>query len=106
MTAGDLETRHGFAGARRTLGGLGGHFGAPHLYSRGRSQSSHEAAPYTASCWASWTRASAAPSATVTRMVTRAPRPQPASAASEPSRCSIVMARAAIILAPSPLHSY
>src|SRR5919201_5029004 len=28
------ETRHGFAGARRAVGGMGGHFGAPHLYSR------------------------------------------------------------------------
>ncbi len=24
------EERHGYAGARRTLGGVGGHFGAPH----------------------------------------------------------------------------
>ena len=26
-----IEARHGFAGARRALGGMGGHFGAPHL---------------------------------------------------------------------------
>src|SRR5205823_7033448 len=26
-----LEARPGFAGVRRTLGGVGGHFGAPHL---------------------------------------------------------------------------
>src|SRR5207247_654935 len=26
-----VEARHGFAGARRALGGMGGHFGAPHI---------------------------------------------------------------------------
>src|SRR5437879_5664096 len=26
-----FEERHGFAGALRTLGGVGGHFGAPHV---------------------------------------------------------------------------
>src|SRR5687767_9813477 len=28
------EGRHGFAGAPRRLGGMGGHFGAPHLYGK------------------------------------------------------------------------
>src|SRR5260370_1052996 len=27
-----IEARHGFAGTRRALGGLGGHLGAPHLH--------------------------------------------------------------------------
>jgi hypothetical protein len=27
----DFEERHGVAGARRTLGGMGGHVGAPHV---------------------------------------------------------------------------
>jgi hypothetical protein len=26
-----IEARHGFAGVRRALGGVGGHFGAPHM---------------------------------------------------------------------------
>jgi hypothetical protein len=26
-----IEERHGFAGARRTSGGVGGHVGAPHV---------------------------------------------------------------------------
>jgi hypothetical protein len=26
-----IEERHGFAGARRASGGLGGHVGAPHV---------------------------------------------------------------------------
>jgi hypothetical protein len=26
-----IEERHGCAGARRALGGVGGHFGAPHV---------------------------------------------------------------------------
>jgi hypothetical protein len=28
----DPEERHGFAGTLRRLGGMGGHFGAPHVY--------------------------------------------------------------------------
>ena len=31
MTATMTEERHGFAGARRALGGVGGHVGAPHV---------------------------------------------------------------------------
>src|SRR5687768_17393762 len=29
-----IEARHGYAGARRALGGMGGHFGAPHYQGR------------------------------------------------------------------------
>src|SRR5882724_2015222 len=33
LQASGLEECPGFAGALRTLGGMGGHFGAPHLFS-------------------------------------------------------------------------
>ncbi len=31
MSAPVIEERHGFAGALRVLGGVGGHLGAPHV---------------------------------------------------------------------------
>jgi len=31
MTRRVIEERHGFPGAFRALGGVGGHFGAPHV---------------------------------------------------------------------------
>src|SRR5205807_7545620 len=32
LAATGIEARHGFPGTRRALGGVGGHFGAPHVY--------------------------------------------------------------------------
>src|SRR2546427_6298988 len=53
---GVLEERPGFAGALRTLGGLGGHFGAPHVFNP-RSRRPPDAARPPAAVRASWPRA-------------------------------------------------
>ena len=34
MSKRTIEGRHGFAGARRAWGGVGGHVGAPHVVDR------------------------------------------------------------------------